>query len=424
MRFSAALPACLDGQLAGHLLRSDGQEDVCLALYAPSTGAARSSAVLGGVLLPGPGERAVHGTASFTGGYVIRAAREAGFLGRGVAALHSHPDGSGWQEMSAPDRDAERSYARLVHEVTGLPLVGMTLAGDGSWSCRRWGPDGDLEYGESVRVVGDRLRVTWNGRLRPAPAVTGSQIRTVSAWGESAQASLARLRVLVVGVGSVGLDVAQRLAATGITEVGVMDYDTVEIVNRDRMIGATLADVRLARGKAQVAGRLMRLAATAERPRIQVHELSVCEPEGPAAALDYDVIISCVDRPWARGVLNTLAYADLVPVLDGGIGIDTFDDGTMRNAVWRTHLIAPGQPCLVCNRQLEAADIQTDKLGLLDDPEYICGAATAQSGRQNVAALSASVSASLLAQFTSLAVAPAGMGSPGPLKYVLSTHTL
>jgi molybdopterin-synthase adenylyltransferase len=423
--FSAVMTASLREQLAAHLLRADSQEDVCLATYALSTGATRTSAVLGSAMLPGPGERAVHGNASFTGAYFVRAAREAAAAGRGVAALHSHPGGEGWQEMSHPDFDTERSYAPLVHEVTGLPLVGMTVAGDEAWSCRRWDPSGTPEHGESVRVVGACFQVTWNDRLRPPPAVTGSQSRTVSAWGEAAQASMARLRVLVVGVGSVGLDVALRLAATGIVQPGAMDFDTVETVNRDRMIGATMADVRLARGKAEAAGRLMRFAATAANPRVGVHDLSVCEPDGLAAALDYDVIISCVDRPWARGVLNGIAYADLVPVLDGGIGIDTFDDGTIRNAVWRSHLVAPGQPCLVCNHQLNPAHIQADKLGLFDDPEYIVGAADiAQPKRQNVAALAASVSASLLAQFTSLTVAPAGMGSPGPLRYVLSTHTL
>ena len=266
MSFSAAMPASLHQQLAGHLLRADGQEDVCLATYAPSTGATRTSAVLGRAVLPGPGERAVHGNASFTGSYVVRAAREAASAGRGVAALHSHPGGSGWQDMSGPDYDTERSYALLVREITGLPLVGMTMAGDGSWSCRRWDPSGTPEHGESVRVPGSCFRVTWNDRLRPPPAVTGSQARTVSAWGETVQASLARIRVLVIGAGSVGLDVALRLAATGIIQVGAMDFDTMEIINRDRMIGATAADVRLARSKAEVAGRLMRLAATAGNP--------------------------------------------------------------------------------------------------------------------------------------------------------------
>ena len=425
MIFSVAMPGAVHTGLRNHLLRADAQEDVCLAIYAPSTGSTRTSALVSEFLLPEPGERAVHGNASFTGDYFVRAARHAATLGRGVAAMHSHPRGTGWQLMSEPDYSTERSYAFLVHEITGLPLVGMTLAGDGNWSCRRWDPSGTPEYGESVRVIDERLRVTWNDRLRPVPAIGDTQIRTVSAWGEAGQASVVRLRVLVVGLGSVGLDVALRLAATGVVQVGVMDFDSVEIINLDRLIGATTADVRLARSKVEVAARLMVRAATAARPEILVHDLSICEPSGLAAALDYDVIISCVDRPWARGVLNTLAFADLVPVLDGGIAIDTFDDGEMRNAVWRSHALIPGQPCLVCNGQLDAADIQTDKLGLFDDPEYIRGVGTdMHPRRQNVAALAASVSASILTQFVSLTVAPGGTGVPGPLRYVLSTHTL
>jgi Dinucleotide-utilizing enzymes involved in molybdopterin and thiamine biosynthesis family 2 len=426
MSMSAAMSGEIDRALSQHLLRRDGQEDVCLATYSISTGATRTTALIDHYLLPGPGERAIHGNASFTGDYIVRAAVQAAAAGRGVVALHSHPRARGWQMMSAPDHDTERSYAHLVSEITGMPLVGMTLAGgDGQWSCRRWSADGAATHGESVRVIDDHVRISWNDRLRPAPKLAPSQLRTISAWGELAQAGLARIRVLVVGVSSVGLDVALRLAATGIVQVGVMDFDGVEIINLDRMVGATTADVRLARSKVEVARRLMTRAATATNAQIVDLDATICEPGGLAAALDYDIIISCVDRPWARGVLNTLAYADLIPVIDGGIGIDTFDDGTMRNAVWRTHALLPGRPCLICNEQLDAAHIQTDKLGLFDDPEYIRGAGTdTKQPRQNVAALAASVSASLLAQFISLTIAPGGVGAPAPLRYALSTHTL
>jgi molybdopterin/thiamine biosynthesis adenylyltransferase len=85
----------------------------------------------------------------------------------------------------------------------------------------------------------------------------------------------------------------------------------VKHLNLDRLIGATREDADLRRPKVDVATRLMRNAATAENPDIAGYQASVCDPAAHAIALDYDVILSCVDRPWPRAVLNALAYADM-----------------------------------------------------------------------------------------------------------------
>jgi hypothetical protein len=249
-------------------------------------------------------------------------------------------------------------------------------------------------------------------------------VRTISGWGEEVQNDVARLRILIVGLGSVGLEVALRLAATGVETIGLMDFDNVETKNLDRLIGASAVDVWLGRSKLDVAQRLVREAATAAASLIELHDLSICEPAGLAAALDYDLIFSCVDRPWPRAVLNTVAYSDLVPVIDGGIHIDAFPDGGMRNATWRSHVVRPGRPCLSCNGQLDPSSVALDREGLLDDPAYITAADIEAPARQNVAALSVGVVASLLSQFVSFIVTPGGEGDPGPLQYVLSTHSL
>ncbi|MEV4670916.1 ThiF family adenylyltransferase [Actinomadura sp. NPDC049382] len=424
-RFSAAMPGTVDDALRLHLLRDDGQEDICLVTYAPSTGASRTSALLKEVVLPKPGERSVHGNASFTGDYVVRVASIAAAQGLGIALAHSHPHGSGWQQMSGPDEDAERSFAHLAHAITGHELFGLTVAGDHAWSARRWNADARCTEAESVRVVDSHLRVTWNEALRPVPMPQDSQIRTISGWGEQIQGLLTRLRVLVVGAGSIGHDIAIRLAATGLLHVAVMDFDDLERVNLDRMPTATWIDVALRRGKVEHALRQLRLAATAGRPDLHGFEDSICEDLGQRIALDYDVIFSCVDRPWPRAVLNQLAYSDLIPVIDGGIAIDPFADGNgMRNATWRSHVLRPGRPCMVCTRQLNPADVTLDQQGLLEDPEYIRQSGRQKPARQNVAALAISPAASQLAQFVSLVVAPGGLGEPGPLQYVLSTHQL
>ena len=304
---------------------------------------------------------------------------------------------------------------------------GLTLAGgDRSWSARHWDVGSGRRVANTacadVRVVGERLAVSWNDALQPPPLMTGSQARTVSAWGREAQADLARRKILVVGAGSVGLDVILRLAASGIQNLTIMDFDLVEERNLDRLIGACRADVALKRTKAFVARREALRAATAAQPTVRISHASVCEPEGFKTCLDYDLIFCCVDRLWPRAVLNALAYDHLIPVIDGGIFIGTHSDGRMRSATWRAHVLRPGRPCVVCSRQVEMGALQTEMSGVADDPVYIANAPTDVG--QNVAVLSASVSALMLAQYVSFSVAPSGLGDPGPLQYSLGSHNL
>ncbi len=427
---SIAMTSATEKELSRLLVRGDGQEDICLAIYRPSTGLTRDSALIVEAVPPEPGDRHVHGNATVTAQYILRAAAIAQQGDCGLILLHTHPGASEWQFMSGPDRDTESSYANLAREMTGLPLVGMTLAtSTQTWSARHWnigvGRQVDCTHSTNVRVVGERFAVSWNDVLYPRPQPTKRQQRTVSAWGEQCQADLARRRVLVVGAGSVGLDVVVRLAASGLCHITVMDFDVVQPHNLDRLIGARPRDARLKRRKTYVAQREALGAATAERPCIEVSDLSICEPEGLQLALDHDLIFSCVDRPWPRAILNALAYSDLIPVIDGGIGIDTFEDGRMRNAIWRSHVIRPMRPCMSCNQQLDLAEVVLDQQELLEDPRYIEGSDHAVvSTTQNVAPLSVSVAASLLAQYVSFSVAPAGLGDPGPLRYALSTHFL
>lgn len=429
--FSVAMTAETEEELRVQLVRPDGQEDLCFGTWSPSSGNDRLTALIGSPVLPHPGERRVHGNASFEMDYALRAAGEAAQAGTGLVFAHSHPRARGWQAIGGVDRAAEASIANLAREITGYPLVGLTLAsGDLSWSGRLWsrgkGQAVSCTEARTVRVVGDRLTVSFNERQEPAPTFDVSQARTLSAWGDAIQSRLARLRVLVVGAGSVGMLVAERLARTGIRHLGVMDHQTVEVVNLDRLVGTRTTDAGLLRSKTAIAGRVISEASPAVNSGIETWGLSICEPRGMSHALDFDLAISCVDRPWPRHVLNTIAYADLIPVIDGGLSVSRLPDGGLRNAYWRSHTAMPGRPCLACLGQYDPALVQVERDGSLDSAEYI-GRLPAESPlrvNQNAAIFSAASASALLNQFLSLVVAPSGMGDPGPLMHSLATHTI
>jgi hypothetical protein len=138
-RFSVAMTTSVAQRLTGHLRRADGQEDCTFVLWRPSTGSRRTTALIVDLVLPGDGDRIVHGTVDFTSEYFLRAAGIAAEHDCGLGFIHAHPHGRRWQGLNDVDYAAEASFAAQTITLTGLPLVGMTFAGaDARYGARVW----------------------------------------------------------------------------------------------------------------------------------------------------------------------------------------------------------------------------------------------------------------------------------------------
>jgi molybdopterin/thiamine biosynthesis adenylyltransferase len=418
---SVAMTTDFDQAARAHLLREDRQEDLCFALWRRSIGRTRTTALIVRLILPREGERNVHGNASFEPAFLERAMSEAAAIGGGLALLHSHPLGRGWQGMSADDIAAEQGNAGAVLGATGLPFLGLTLARDGAWSARFWERIAPRAYERNgcatVRVAGDRLGVSYMDELAPAPSSSEEQIRTVSAWGEESQRNLVRLRVGVIGAGSVGGMIAEALARMGFEDVLLMDFDIIKKHNLDRLNYATREDV--GRKKIEVLAGYLRARATASHFRADTVDAAVYEENGYRAALDCDLLFSCVDRPWGRYILNLIAYTHLIPVIDGGIRARSNRFGKIAAADWRAHTATSGRPCLQCLRQYDPGHLQLERDGLLDDPTYIEGLPSDHplKARQNVFAFSMSCASMQVLQMLALVIAPLGLSNPGSQMY-------
>ena len=417
---SVAMTAQDDRILGDHVHKENRQEDLAFAYWRPSVGTRRFTAVITKLILPQAGDRLLHGNVAFRPQYLHRVLAEMPD-GCGVAFLHGHP-GPGWQGMSDDDVVAERDrLAGAVAGRTGWPLVGLTRGTDGAWSGRLWLRSAPRLYqrrwARSVRVVGSTFRITYVP-TEPAVNTTDRQVATVSVWGQAAQERLARASVGIVGLGSVGSLVAEALSRVGLQDLTYIDFDEIESRNLDRTLGATQDDI--GRLKVQVAADLSSRSSTAEKASVREVPGTVLSRDGVSAALDCDVLVCCVDRPWPRHLLNTLAYSHLIPVIDGGIMAAVKPDGTPQHVTWRIHTVGPERACMVCLGNLRRSDVALDRDGMLDDPDYIAGLSEQEKAifsRRNVFPFSMSVAAHEVLQLIGLVTGFVRIGGRGPQRY-------
>ena len=326
---------------------------------------------------------------------------------KGLVFMHSHPS-SGWQDMSEPDVHAERDRIADTARATGKPLVGMTVGTDGHWSARFW------EYAKGRRTCQwcRKVRVLHKTRLavwrRPDDNQRDRrrQRRTVDSWGERKQRDLEALRIGVVGVGSVGSVVAEGLARVGVSEIVLIDHDVVEEHNLDRLLNAHRKDI--GRLKTDVAEDAIRAASTADGVVVANYPRKVQHRESYAAARDCDILVSCVDSPVARDLLNRIAHRDGVPVVDGGVDVRRAPDTKSMNAArWKAHVAGPYMECLRCKRQYTSSDVMLELDGSWNDPSYIKGGGATAPRSENVFCLSLATGSELLNMTLRVVVADA-----------------
>lgn len=421
--YQAALTEQTDLSLRSEMLANLTDEDARLATWSPARGRTRFTAIIHDVVFPEDGEIKRHGNVTVEPTYIERATEVARAAGRGLALIHTHPCGVGWQKPSDVDIENEQVLlGRSTYGVTGLPLVGLILSGEGRWGARVYPVDRSgvvrCEECSAVRVVGRLLHVHFNPELIPPPEMVRAQRRTRTMWGDLSQAQIMRLRVGVIGAGSVGGIVAEVLARVGIGHLTLMDFDVVEDHNLDRLIYATKKDVRTRARKVSVLEPHLRASSTTPGFKIEPRIESIVEETGFLDALDCDVLFSCVDRNWPRQVLNHVAYSCLIPVVDGGVSIRLRDEGQLAHAVYRAQTVGPSRPCLLCLGMYDAGRIQMERDGVLEDPQYIEslgeeGRRQLEQERQNIMPFATGLASLEVLQFAELVTGVAQWGDLG-----------
>lgn len=133
--------------------------------------------------------------------------------------------------------------------------------------------------------------------------------------GFEGQQQLKASRVLVVGAGGVGCPAALYLAAAGVGEIAIADFDSVSLSNLQRQVLFTTADV----GRPKVEAAAERLAAL--NPEVSARPLNLrLEADNAAAAVAAaDLVLDGCDDFATRLIVSDACVAAGVPLVSAAM---------------------------------------------------------------------------------------------------------
>lgn len=129
---------------------------------------------------------------------------------------------------------------------------------------------------------------------------------------ETQQEKLKNARVLVFGVGGVGSAVANMLVRSGITHIGIVDFDKIDITNINRQMVANSLNV----GKLKVDEMEMQLKTI--NPEVKVDKFPFKygqETKDNINLTNYTYIVDCIDDMNAKKLLIKLAKQNNIPII-------------------------------------------------------------------------------------------------------------
>ncbi|MBU2535776.1 MAG: ThiF family adenylyltransferase [Chloroflexi bacterium] len=179
--------------------------------------------------------------------------------------------------------------------------------------------------------------------------------RNIRFFGKEGQERLGAAKVAVVGIGGLGTHVVQQLALLGVGQLVLIDPQDLDRTNFNRYIGVSYDDPVPGTLKVDIGSRIVKKM----NPETRVVRIpdSLLSQRAFKAVIASDYIFGCLDREGARLILNELCSAYSKPYFD--LASEIFS-GNPPQYGGRLCVAWDGRGCIVCYRELDVAEAQTD----------------------------------------------------------------
>jgi molybdopterin/thiamine biosynthesis adenylyltransferase len=359
---AAADAAAIRAELLG------GETEKCAILYATHTARSDKTVrlLVREIEWPSPSDYTRRGAleAELSPEFVARVTKRARREGSALVFVHSHP-GTETPHFSPIDWKGEQHLRGfLAHRHPAVPHVAVVVS-EGGIRARVIGTDEDVR----IISVGEARDVLFDPALSESSGFDRFD-RQIRAFGVAGQQELQRLRIALVGLGGIGSLVAQQLAHLGIQDFILVDPDTLEPTNLNRVANATVKD--LGKPKVKIAARYIK--SVAKESRISSVQGDIIQLKTARQLINADIIFGCTDSHGSRAVMQQVSYQYMIPYIDTGVTIIAAK-GHVSHIYGRVQLLSPGLACFACDSLLDANEVRRDMMTAFErqaDP-YIQG---------------------------------------------------
>src|SRR5690606_18334670 len=118
--------------------------------------------------------------------------------------------------------------------------------------------------------------------------------------GPQGQRKLRAAKVLVIGAGGLGGPVALYLALAGVGQIGLVEFDTVDLSKLQRQVLHTTADVN----RPKIISAKEKLEAYNPHVEVVLHHAPITSDNAMEIIADYDIVVNGADNFATRYLVN------------------------------------------------------------------------------------------------------------------------
>ena len=283
-----------------------------------------------------------------------------------IVTIHSHP--GGFDDFSKIDDDNDKTLFSSVNNWFDDNRVNgsAVMLPNGDIFGRIVNKKSKFIPFSHVSIAGSNIKILRHKqRNNKVPEFAK---RIAQTFGKGTFSVLRQLKVGVVGCSGTGSIMIELLARNCVGELVIIDPDTVEEKNLNRILNTSLIDAQQNKPKVEILKQAIEKMGLGTK--VLTYQSTTYNKEVISALKQCDILFGCVDSATGRYHLDCLSSAYLMPYFDVGVGIESDKKGGISQAIMVSHYIEPAVSSLLSREVYTSEQVSAESLKAKNPTHY------------------------------------------------------